>query len=244
MSLIKQDSRPLYILVKNKLEELIEDGTYQSGDQLPSEAKLSESFGVSRATLREALRVLEEEGRVNRRQGVGTFVKDNTPLFESGIEELSSLTEMIEELGLEAGTTCLEKKQVKADTELAEKFGVNEGDLLLNIQRIRTADGEPVAFCNDYLLKDVLNELVDDEDFYGSLFDLLENKCNVYITHAIADISPITTDREVTKFLDIDTRVPFLLLKQMHYDNENPILYSKLYFRSDKFKFQVIRQRK
>ncbi|SJZ31569.1 GntR family transcriptional regulator [Selenihalanaerobacter shriftii] len=244
MSLIRQDSRPLYILVKNKLEELIADGIYQPGDQLPSESKLAEEFGVSRATLREGLRVLEE-GKVNRKHGVGTFIKEDSLWFEGGIEELSSLTEMIEDLGLNAGTTCLDSEDIKANGELAKRFDTKEGSLLLNIQRIRTADEEPVAYCNDYLLKEVLTDMVDHEDLYGSIFELLQDKCGIFITHAVSDVIPITIDHEVNKILGIsDDRVPLLLLKQMHYDAEDrPILYSESYFRSDKFRFHVVRKR-
>ena len=76
---------------------------FQENEKLPSEFEFRKSLGVSRATLREALRLLEEENVIVRRHGVGTFVNPK-PLFTSGIEHLSSVSSMIENAGMEPGT--------------------------------------------------------------------------------------------------------------------------------------------
>jgi len=81
---IKQDNRQLYLQVIDKIRQDIASGVYREHEKLPSEFALAKKLGVSRATLREALRVLEEDKVMSRRHGVRTFVKD-TPLFSSGI---------------------------------------------------------------------------------------------------------------------------------------------------------------
>lgn len=83
-----------YELVLRKLKQLIEE-KFKEGDKLPSELELAKLFGVSRATLREALRILEEEGYVVRKHGVGTFVSSR-PILQSGMEELQSITKLME----------------------------------------------------------------------------------------------------------------------------------------------------
>lgn len=103
---IKTDSRHLYLQVIDKIKEDINNGEYAEGEKLPSEFQLSKELGVSRATLREALRVLEEENVIIRRHGVGTFVNPK-PVFSSGIEILSSVTSMIEESGKKAASQFL-----------------------------------------------------------------------------------------------------------------------------------------
>ncbi|MGM0502155.1 MAG: GntR family transcriptional regulator [Bacillota bacterium] len=242
--MIRPDSRPLYILVKEKIDEKIANGTYQPDEQLPSEAQLSEDLGVSRATLREALRVLEKEGKVNRRQGVGTFITKKAVLFKSGIEELNSITEMIEEMGLEAGTTDLELELGQRDQTLAKELEINPQENMAVINRTRTANGEAVAYCEDYLPQARLPNEIKEEDLGGSLFDFLQQNCEIYITYAVADVIPVLANSFLADKLEIDEETPLLLLKQMHYnDRDHPLLYSKNYFRSDKFEFHVVRNR-
>lgn len=90
---IKTDSRQLYLQVIDKIKRDIESGKYKEKEKLPSEFQLSKLLGVSRATLREVLRNLEEDNMVIRRHGVGTFVNPK-PIYSSGIEQLNSVTSM------------------------------------------------------------------------------------------------------------------------------------------------------
>ena len=71
---LKLDHRPLYIRAVEVLRELLENGTYPPGSQLPPEPDLAQQLGISRSTLREAMRTFEERGRITRRRGIGTFV--------------------------------------------------------------------------------------------------------------------------------------------------------------------------
>ncbi|QJC88697.1 Putative transcriptional regulator (GntR family) [Bacillus subtilis] len=102
----KADNRHLYLKVIERIKEDIKNGIYTEKEKLPSEFELSKKLGVSRATLREALRILEEEHVIIRRHGVGTFVHSK-PLFLSGIEQLNSVTKMIEQANLTPGTIFL-----------------------------------------------------------------------------------------------------------------------------------------
>jgi GntR family transcriptional regulator len=246
MDLINKDSRPLYILVKEELERRITDKTHKPGDRLPSESKLAEELGVSRATLREALRVLEKEGKVNRRQGVGTFIAEKPFLFKSGIEELNSITETIEAMGLEAGTEDFKLHSNQQVANLAKEFDLSPEAPMIILNRARTADGEPVAYCTDYLPHKLLSEgKINKTQFNESLFDYLQEECQIYVTHAVADMVPVIADEILADKLNLDIGDALLLLKQMHYDDrDNPVLYSKNYFRSDKFEFHVMRTRR
>ncbi len=244
MSLIRKDTRPLYMLVKEKIDEKVDNGEYQPGDRLPSEAKLSESFGVSRATLREALRVLEKEGKVNRQQGIGTFITEKVGLFKSGIEELASITQTIEAMGLKAGTKDLRLYVEKDKMNLAKEFDLPAVENMVVLHRTRTANDQAVAHCEDYIPQKLLPENLDKEDISTSLFDFLQNDVQIYISYAVADIIPVIADEFLANKLDLKVGNPILLLKQMHYDDrDNPVLYSKNYFRSDKFEFHIVRNR-
>ncbi len=244
MEFINNDSRPLYLRIKEYLEGLIENQTYKPGDRLPSENSLANELGVSRATLREALRVLEEEGKIVKHQGIGTFISEQKPTFLRGIEELVSVTETIENAGYKPGTTGLKMKLVKPSESLQAKVKLSEGEEILQLERIRTANGLPVVYCLDHLNNSYLYKEFSQEDFSGSLFNVLQNKFNISIKYALAQIIPVNADRALSKHLDISENFPLLLLEQYHYDRKDRmILFSQNYFRSDQFQFKVLRQR-
>ncbi|CAM3746808.1 GntR family transcriptional regulator [Alkalicoccus chagannorensis] len=237
--MIKSDSRPLYLQVIDKIKEDIESGVFETGRRLPSEFQLSRQLGVSRATLREALRMLEDENVVVRRHGVGTFV-NNKPLFSSGIEELFSVTDMIRRGKKEPGTNYLSTFMEPADEDDKHRFRDQHIDNIITVERVRTADDEPVVYCLDRAPDKFLNETFHGEQ---SIFDQME-KSGITITYAMTHIEPIGYDDRISEILECEPETSLLVLKQMHYDDQDrAVLYSKNYFRADKFKFHVVRKR-
>lgn len=243
MDYLKHDKRPLYLKIKEHIENLIDQEIYEAGDKLPSETAFAKELDVSRASLREALRVLEKEGKIIKSQGVGTFVSKPVPRFKRGIEELFSVTDTIKNEGFEPGTKGLEISKEKIEKNLALKMNVKKDSELLKIERIRTADDKAVVYCIDYLNTELF-PIDIDEDFSQSLFDLLENKYDVQINYAVTEIVPVVAKNKLMEKLNVKKHSPILLLEQMHYDTEdNLFLYSKNYFRSDQFQFKVLRTR-
>jgi GntR family transcriptional regulator len=238
---IKGNFRSLCLLVMDKIKSDIDSGKLKPGERLPSEADLSKQFGVSRATLREALRLLEEEKIVIRRHGVGTFI-NSRPVFSGGIGELFSVTDAIERQGYVAGTTILRTAYGEPAEEERKKLSLNPGEGVLMVERIRTADGEPVVYCFDRIPA----HLVPGGYTEGgeSIFKWLESVTGIRIAYAIADMEPLGHCEKVSPLLQCNKATPLLLLKQIHYDeSERPVLYSHNYFRADKFHFHVVRRR-
>lgn len=239
---VKADHRHLYVQVIEHLKKDIESGVFKENERFPSEFELARSLGVSRATLREALRVLEEEKVIIRKHGVGTFV-NSRPLFTSGIEQLSSVSSMIRDAGMEPGTIFMEVSEKLPCDESIAKFNCSEDDLLVTIKRVRTADEQPVVYCIDHVLAKnlpsgtatLLNE---------SIFDAIEKNGTIRIAQAVAHIEPVGYDDEASSILRCGVDVPLLVLQQNHYSEDGEmVLYSKNYFRADKFSFHVVRKR-
>lgn len=238
---IKTDSRHLYLQVIDRLKKDIEAGIYKEKEQLPSEFDLSKQLGVSRATLREALRLLEEESVITRRHGVGTFVNAK-PLFRSGIEELNSVTDMIRQADMEPGTIFLSSKIHTASDEDVRKLSCRPDDEIIVIERVRTANGSPVVYCIDRTYADCFPQ--DFSPDAGSMFDWLEKDGKLRITHAYAEIEPIGYHERISPILECEPETALLVLRQTHFDdNDRPILVSVNYFRADKFSFHVLRKR-
>ncbi|MBY7143610.1 GntR family transcriptional regulator [Virgibacillus sp. NKC19-3] len=238
---IKMDARQLYLQVIDEIKRGIEIGKYKEKEKLPSEFQLSKHLGVSRATLREALRILEEDNVVTRRHGVGTFVNPK-PIFSSGIEQLNSVTYMIEQSGRKAGSQYLTTELLEPTEDDRERFAPKDIQKLAKIERIRTADKKPVVFCIDKIPAGLVP--IDELHKNDSLFKLMEAYTGTYISYAVTYIEPIGYHDRIYEILNCDPEESLLLLKQMHYTEEDePVLYSANYFRSDVFSFHVLRKR-
>ena len=240
--MVKTDQRHLYVQVIERLKRDIELGIFKENERFPSEFELARTLGVSRATLREALRVLEEDKVILRKHGVGTFVKPK-PLFSSGIEQLSSVSSMIRDAGMEPGTIFMDVSETIPCEESQARFECGEDDSLVTIKRVRTADSDPVVFCIDQVLSKNLpagtEELLNE-----SIFDAIEKSGAIHIAQAVAHIEPVGYDDEASSILRCGIDVPLLVLLQHHYSEEGEmVLYSKNYFRADKFSFHVVRKR-
>ncbi|MBM7094236.1 MULTISPECIES: GntR family transcriptional regulator [Alteribacter] len=238
--MIKSDHRPLYLQVIDRIKDDIDKGHYEPGERLPSEFGLSKQLGVSRATLREALRMLEDESVIIRRHGVGTFV-NSKPLFTSGIEELNSVTDMIKTSNMEPGTIFLSSTVQPASEDDCVRFNDLNLKEIIVIERVRTADGKPVVYCLDKLPKRLLPDYVSHKE--ESIFNQLESS-GTSISYAHTQIEPVGFHEKVSEILECEPETSLLTLKQMHFNlQETPVLYSINYFRADKFKFHVIRKR-
>src|SRR5215212_5526191 len=150
----KAERKTLTEVAQQELRQAITDGTFRPGSQLPTEAELCEMLGVSRTVVREALRVLEDDGLVTRRHGVGTFVRNN-PILKN-LNFNFGITEMIESAGLKPGTSHLVLQKETADVEKAEQLRVPLGTPLLTVERIRTANGRPVVYSLDTLAESLV----------------------------------------------------------------------------------------
>ncbi|HHW01993.1 MAG TPA: GntR family transcriptional regulator [Thermoanaerobacterales bacterium] len=238
------DNSQRYEIVLKKIKDMILSGELREEQKFPSETALAREFGVSRSTLREALRILEEEGFIKRYHGVGTFVS-RKPLIESGMEELISITKLIEKQGMKAGTKDISIVKTFPGEKEASIMKISADQEIYRVERVRTADDIPVVYCIDRIpVKFVNNKL---EFKMESLFDYLQKDLGIYISYAISDIVPVKADiAEVYKKLNLKSKSDVvLLLEQLHYDDKNnPIFYSSNYFSPDKIKFWIIRRRK
>lgn len=239
---IKVDHRHLYLQVIDRLKQDIDKGIFKEKEKLPSEFELAKSLGVSRATLREALRLLEEENVIIRRHGVGTFV-NSKPIFTSGIEQLSSVSSMIRKAGMEPGTIYLSSMQAIPSEDDILRFQCGDEKSIVTMERVRTANGEPVVYCVDKVPKNYLpNDFLIREE--GSIFTALEESGEIHISYAVTFIDPVGYHEIASPTLNCEPETSLLVLKQLHYDeNDRVVLYSKNYFRADKFSFHVVRKR-
>ncbi len=213
-----------------------------AGQRLLSEPELAKELGVSRATLREAMRTFEAQGLIRRRQGSGTFVVGKVKALDSGLEVLESLETMAKRLDLEITVSDLSVEQVVADEELAVSLGVVSGAPLLRVRRVVRADGRPVAYLVDTLPEDILHINDLPADFHGSVLDFLLGRGDPLKTSR-ANVSAIGATAEVAKALEIQRGDVLLHFYSQLFDaNAKIVDYSLSYFIPGYFNFYIVRR--
>jgi len=224
-----------------RLEAII--STAQTGEQLPSEPKLAKELGVSRATLREAMRTFETQGFLRRRQGVGTFVVRPSHVIESGLEVLQSIETLAEKIGLPVSMGECEIKTCPADESIAKNLKIPIKTDVQCISRVIMAEGRPVAFLVDTLRAGFLASDALTLDFTGSVLDLLLKRGDVPLERSRCEINAVAADSDVARALDIQRGDSVLRFESRLYsDNGDPIDYSFSYFLPGYFNFHVVRK--
>lgn len=226
--------------------ESIRAGKLPVGTRLPSEARLAEMYRVSRNTLREAIRLLIAQGVVESRKGIGTFVQSvgfSTWPVETGIEELTSTTDIIVSAGHVPGCRSYQLTEMVGPDEVAGALLLDTGSAVYRLSRVRLADGAPIMLCMDYLAVDLIpRSLIRQFDGQGSLFAFLARAGGLSIAVARAVLKPVLPDMEIARELAIEPHEPLLLLKQTHFDGQNrPFLFSENYVNCSLFEYHVRR---
>ncbi len=239
---LKYDSRPLYLQAEEALGRLIQDGTYRVGDRLPPEPELAQRLGISRATLREALRALEDKGLITRRRGLGTFITAPTPLIDSGLEQLESLDSLARRMGLVCTTEDLEIREEPAPPEIASRLGIAPGETIITVGRTKVTNGIIAAYMYDVLPAWVTDVATLRASFKGSVLDYLLER-QVPLAFAWTNIIATRADSRIAAKLRIKPSAVLLLLEEVSYTQDNQIVgYSQNYFLPSVFKFHLIRR--
>ena len=212
------------------------------GDRLPSEPKLAQTLGVSRATLREAMRAFEGQGLIRRRQGVGTFVVGPANVIESGLEILESLETQSRKIGLPVTMGDLEIQKINADENFAFELGVELNTPLMQISRVILADNRPIAYLIDILPESVMAPEDLESGFTGSVLDQLIKSSKYRLSKSKTIIRAVAASSSIARDLEIQRGdVLQLFVGQLFDENGIVIDYSHSYFLPGYFNFHVVR---
>ena len=211
-----------------------------AGERLPSEPKLAKQLGVSRATLREAMRTFETQGLIRRRQGAGTFVVGAAPVLESGLEALESIQTMAKRMGLSVRVGNLSVETVPASEKQAQKLGVPLNTSLTRVSRVISTSERAAAYLVDILPADFL--AADDlpKQFNGSVLDFMLGRGDLP-TVAKIGVNASSASSSVAKALEIQRGDVLLRLSSRIYvDSDQVIDYSLGYFLPGYFDFHIL----
>jgi GntR family transcriptional regulator len=213
------------------------------GDRLPSEPELAKKLGVSRATLREAMRKFEGQGLIRRRQGVGTFLVGNPQVMETGLEMLESIESIAKKSDLLVSMGDLNISRKRADEDIAEELKIKIGYDVVQVERVIHVKNRPVAYLIDILPTDVLTENDLELGFTGSVLDLLLKRGVPALSNSYTEIGSVPAPTNVAKCLEIQRGDVLMFFKAHLYDDlGNVVDYSTSYFIPGYFRFHVVRR--
>ena len=211
--------------------------------RLPSEPELARRMGVSRATLREAMRAFEGQGMIRRRQGVGTFVLAKVPVLDSGLEILESIETLALRTNLSVKMGELQVQQVEADQDEATALHVPVGTTLTRVVRVIYTDNCPIAYLVDTLPADILSLAEIESGFTGSVLDLLLSRGDPKLIQSRTDIRAVGASSEVARALQIQRDDVLLHFVAHLYSNDGRVVdHSFSYFLPGYFHFHVVRK--
>jgi GntR family transcriptional regulator len=239
---IRRDRRTLVARTREDLVRRIRQGEFKPGQQLPSEPDLARAYDVSRVTVREALKGLQQEHLVYVVHGRGTFVAD-TPITRP-VTRLQSVTELVADLGYTMITTVLGAQITTEPGAATEALGVADGTPLVHLERLRRVDGRPAIYSIDVFPAGLVGEDLPVETWQGSLFALIEGRSGLRITHTTATLRAVLLDGAIRERIGASSQTPWLLMEQVNYSSENrPVIFSHDYHHGEMFSFDVVRRR-
>jgi GntR family transcriptional regulator len=216
------------------LSERIKDRTYPPNSKLPSENSLCEEFNVSRISIRRAMDILVSRGIIYRMQGVGSFVSSVSQIANPIVNPILQF---------------IHAQIIPLSAYLAEKLKIPQDEEIVELQKVFTADGEPVIFCSNIIPRWVLKgslfqEVLRQPSITEPIFDFLANECGEALAFYISTLRLDEMNSCTIKLNDYLPTTPALVIDEVGYNNqEKPIMGSIHFYPGNHMKFELIRRR-
>jgi len=227
---------PLHVQAEQWLRQLIQRPPYRAGELLPDEVSLSRSLGISRNTLRAAIGRLVDEGRLERKAGVGSRVVE--PKVVSGIGAWHSFTRELAAKGIRVETYSLNVKWVSALSEPARALRIARGAKALRLDRVHGWGGQPEADFRSYLHPRL--GLASNQDFSRPLYQLIQERCGVIADESLEELSAVSADRRLAERLAVAVGAPLLRRDRTVLDTRGqPVEFAVVHYRCDRFRLAL-----
>jgi GntR family transcriptional regulator len=231
---------PLHHQVYLDLRSALDSGEHRIGERLPPERDLARLYGCSLITVRRALDELAREGRLQRRQGKGTFVL--APRLDVGVADSLSFTEEMRRRGLDAETRLVASRPEAATESVAQALDLQPGSPTLYVERLRLAGGEPLLLEMVHLPAERFPGLLASDLEHGSLYDILTERYGTPVARAREALEPVLLPAREAKLLGVAARSLGLLVEGTAFTHgDTPVEHSRTYVRGDRTRYFVDR---
>ena len=230
---------PFYIQVIDSLSDYIESNKFQPGTQLPGESDLCETYDVSRTVIRQALQELEYKGLIFREKGRGTFVA-KPKIHEGLFQELTGFYQDMVAKGHRPRSDVLKQEQVSASQKVASYLNLEPGAPVIQIDRLRYVNHEPIVLVTTYLPYDICPALLQVDLTDQSLYAYLESEHGLFIASGKRFLEAVVANQLEAELLKVDEGSPLILLNSVSYLKDGtPIEYFHALHRGDRSRFET-----
>lgn len=223
---------PLHVQAEQSLRNLLARLEKSSSTSLPNEIALANAMGVSRNTLRTAIARLVQEGRLERRVGVGTRIVE--PKVHSGVGAWHSFTREMEANGIKVETFSISARIGSAPAKALDGLRLEEGKKVLCLDRVRGWKGTPVVHFRSYIHPRL--DLTESDDFTQPLYELIQRRCGVIADESEEELTAVAADQRHARMLGVEPGAP--LLRRCRYvmdTRRQPMEYAIVHYRGDRF---------
>jgi len=237
-----KNGRTVVAQLRDRIADLITRERFKPGDKLPTEAELKERFGASRPAIREALKLLEQDGTLTVEHGRGRYLTATGAMrVDRPITRFESVTEMTEHLGYVIENRVLAISEEKPSDKVRDALRIEPGQSVIRLERLRLSSGEPIVYCIDFMPRTLFSSRLYDVDWGGSLLELLDRHGNRPKMSA-AQIRAVMLPEDVVRRSDLTDFGPALMIEETAYTAKgDPILHANDYHRGSHFAFSFLR---
>jgi GntR family transcriptional regulator len=213
------------------------------GEKLMAEPQLARHLGVSRATLREAMRTFETQGIIHRRQGSGTYVLPASQIIETGLEVLESIETLAARSGMKVSMGKLKIEHRPCSEEESKALEIQKGEMVLQLSRLILTEGRPIAYLIDTLPEGIVLPEDFENTFTGSVLDILLRKGSPTLGSSRCEINAVSASADLAKAFGIQRNDVLLrFIAWLYSTTGQAIDYSYSYFLPGDFRFHVVRR--
>ncbi len=240
--MLKRDNRvvPLYYQVQSVIRQRITNGDYPPGTQIPSENDLSGEMGVSRVTIREALRELVREDLLVKVQGKGTFVAQSLSPAMPQMKLTGFLEDLYDQVQkVVVRSAQIDQTPVTYDLRKVLRLGPDILEIV-RIRRLRYVNDAPYSFTINYLPVEIGTQIQEQDLYRVPLLRFLQEELKIPITRAYETIEATAADPEVAARLDIPLLSPTMHVTRVVYtERDRPLELVESYYRADRYQYSV-----
>lgn len=227
----------LYYQVKSIIFDNIKNKVWEMNSKIPAERELCEMYNVSRITVRQALKELEDEGYLYRKQGKGTFVTGQK--FVQRLSQFYSFSEEITKMGAVPSAKIISFSIGEVGESVAVKLKISSNEKVFAIKRLRLADNEPFAIEISYIVYKYAKDLTEEAVDKLGLYDALKQTCGVVTSEATETFEAVAVNGEEARYLKVSKNAPALHLERITSADGNIIEYCISAIRGDKYKYTI-----
>lgn len=227
---------PKYYKIYEKLLKQIRQGKYSENNLFPSDTELVKKFRVSRGTVREAIKLLFQQGYLVREQGKGTFVTYKK--IQQDPDRLIGFTQLMRQHNIKPTARIIEKEILPAPAHTGHIMNLENGEKVVRIVRLRFGDNQPLIIERSFFSYKLFEPIINMNLETNSIYELLYEHTDTRLGDANQRIEAISAGQQEQELLEVELSTPLLLIKRLiHTDFGAVFQYSEDVYRSDRINF-------